>query len=256
MEIIYTTLVGSKMHGLDTPESDEDIRHITLSSLRTVISPFQNNPVKVMDSSGTDVESWELRHFVKHLTQGNPTCYEVIKSPLYVRDHKWADKIRSLMPFAFDGIKIMYAHIGYAEAQLKRYLRPANKDFSHMCEHQGDWDAPISAIREENEYRRIPKAIVAAYRVLAQGRQLLDTGDFKPIIKDYSPELHTQLMAIKVMDAADLSRCEILLHANNIENQIQELKAYFETLPESTKNKKPDIEKIEDILCEIYGVNI
>jgi hypothetical protein len=54
---------------------------------------------------------------------------------------------------------------------------------------------------------------------------------------------------LKVYDSTDVNGTFMF-------NTLQELKAYLETLPESNKNKKPDIEKIEDILCEIYGVNI
>ena len=81
-KICYSCVVGSKMHGLQTPTSDEDVRHITMHSILEVLSPFKNEEIKVRDGNGADIESWELCHFVKHLTQGNPTCFEVIKSPL------------------------------------------------------------------------------------------------------------------------------------------------------------------------------
>jgi len=77
MEIIYTATVGSKMHGLSTPQSDEDTRYIYKLSFREVISPFATDRTKTT-SNGEDTESWELRNFVKHLTSGNPTMYEVI----------------------------------------------------------------------------------------------------------------------------------------------------------------------------------
>lgn len=256
MEIIYTTLVGSKMHGLNTPESDDDVRHITMHPIRHVLSPFKNEEIKVKNTNGEDVESWELCHFVKHLTQGNPTCYEVIKSPLYEK-LPWADRIRDLMPLSFDGVKIMYAHIGYAEAQLKRYLRKADAELRTECfSERLAWyhNHKLSLIWEDNQLRRIPKSVVAAYRVLAQGRQLLDTGDFQPVVKNYSPKLHDKLMEIKLMNHNDLDWVFATHHLTAIELEIKDLKDHYETLPDSVKYQKPDIEKIEDILCEIYGV--
>jgi len=116
MEIIYTATVGSKMHGLSTPQSDEDTRYIYKLSFREVISPFATDRTKTT-SNGEDTESWELRNFVKHLTSGNPTMYEVIKSPLYIED-KNSYLLRQIPNYAFDGRKILFAHIGYAEAQL------------------------------------------------------------------------------------------------------------------------------------------
>jgi hypothetical protein len=269
MEVIYTTLVGSKMHGLSTPTSDEDVRHITMNPIRHILSPFRNEEIKVKDSSGDDVESWELCHFVKHLSQGNPTTYEVIKSPLYDNSLRHSKDIRSLMPFCFDGRKVLMAHIGYAEAQLKRYLRKADHDLSNDYDnHKVDdtlllgtpkWENKNGGwveegVWEENNIRRVPKSVVAAYRVLAQGRQLLDTGDFEPVVKSYSPELHDKLMSIKTMDANTISYSFVIKHLNGIESEIKDLKAHFETLPDSVKFAKPNIDKIEDVLCEVYGV--
>jgi hypothetical protein len=273
---IYKTIVGSMMHGLNTADSDEDIRYITMQPIRDIISPFKHETIKVQDSNGEDVESWELRHFVKHLTQGNPTVFEVIKSPLYDKSMPFAESIRSLMPLAFDARKILMAHAGYAEAQLKRYLRKAMYSFKQSAielhyefdDHRtllnttryenvnesGFGQNVKCGVWEENHIYRIPKSVVAGYRVLAQGRQLLETGDFQPVIKDYSPKLHDDLMSIKTMDANTITWGFVQEHLNGIESGIKELHSYFDSLPEPKKNTKPNIDAIEDALCEIYGV--
>lgn len=247
MEIIYKTIVGSKMHGLDTPKSDEDVRYITRHSLLEVLSPFKNDTIKVEGSSSADVESWELRHFVKHLTSGNPTCYEVIKSDLYDRSYQNSEQIRGLMPLCYDGVKILMAHCGYAEAQLKRYLRKAALELQESNE-------PLACIWDENIVRRVPKAIVAAYRVLAQGKQLLYSRDFCPRVKDYSNELHEKLMLIKEIDPRKIDKLFINLHLEEIEEGIKELKAFYETLDDSSKYSKPQIDRIEQVLSNLYGV--
>lgn len=250
MNIIYTAIVGSKMHGLTTPDSDEDIRFITLTPVRDIISPFNNDGVTVETSSDKDVESWELRHFCKHLCQGNPTMYEVINTDYYWSD--WdddAERIRSMMPLAFDAKKIMFAHIGYAEAQLSRYLRKANADFNAL----GSF-TKISDIWQENQYRRIPKSIVAGYRVLAQAEQLLTTGTFEPRIDKYSPELYDRLMNIKTMNHDNITRFFIDSHMSALEDGIQKLKQTYEALDEEVKNKKPQLDRIVDILCDFYHV--
>ena len=248
MKTIYTTIVGSKMHGLDTPDSDEDIRHITLSSLSDVISPFKNDDVNVKSSNGDDIESWELRHFVKHLCQGNPTMYEVINSPLYT-NCLLAPTIRGLMPLCLDSAKIIPAHNGYADAQIKRYLRPAYEDMNDaylMHPRRGE-DFPISEVWADNRYRRIPKAIVAGYRVLAQAEQLVNTGTFCPKVKDYSESLHDFLMEIKLSDPGHFTMKEIGDHWAALEEKMQELKTM------SFKQKfTPDIPAIEKILVHIY----
>ena len=268
MQIIYTTLVGSKMHGLQTPSSDEDIRHITMHPLKDIVSPFKNEKIKVQDSKGEDIESWELCHFVKHLAQGNPTMYEVIKSPLYQTDLKYAETIRSLMPYCFDARLIMLAHAGYADAQLKRYLRKADNDFLQIDplapvikKEYTDSSPLLGIIKYEKDgisiwntdhIRRIPKSVVAAYRVLAQGEQLLQFGDFQPVVKDFSKQLHDFLMEIKLMDANSITWGFIKYHLNAIEGLIKAFKSMYEQLPVHKQEAKSNIDKIEDIIFEIY----
>ena len=268
MEIIFKTIVGSKMHGLSTPDSDEDVRYITRRSLRDILSPFKNEEVKV--GNGEDVESWELRHFVKHLTSGNPTIYEVINSPLYDKSFPDSDAIRALMPHAFDAKRVLNAHIGYAEAQLKRYLRKAFHDLDRTYGERISNDIPLLnsikyeladnnfpkmvGVWEENHVRRIPKSVVAAYRVLAQGKQLLSTGTFEPIIANYSQELHDNLMSIKLMDANTIDFGFVDKHLRTIEQGIQELNQFFDALPESRREAKPNISALEDALATLYKV--
>ena len=242
------------MHGLRTENSDEDVRYVTMPSLRDIISPFKNDEIKVRNNKGEDEESWDIAHFCKHLTHGNPTVYEVIRTDFYDKSLPHAETIRSLMPLAFDGRKILLAHIGYAEAQLKRYLRKATEDF-YTGEDYCDSNTKLSVIWEDNQIRRVPKSVVAAYRVLAQAKQLLTTGDFCPLVKDYSEELHDTLMHIKSMNHKDIDLKWVVMHKMCIEEEIQELKSTYETLPDTIKHKTPDIQGIENVLCELYGVD-
>ena len=236
MEIIYKAIVGSKMHGLDTPESDEDVRIVYKKPLRLIISPFAND-----SSPSPKEESFELRHFAKLLTSGNPTVYEVIKSPLCSEDEN-SIKLKSLMNYAFDCKKILYAHIGYAESQIIRYLRVL------YGLDESKWQI--------NTLKRTPKAIVASYRVLAQCKQLLTSGDFEPKVKDYNVYLHDMLMDIKTMNLDKIDKPFIKMHLLSLEEEIFRLKEFFDTIPVEIKNKKANVFAIEDILMDFYTKQI
>jgi len=237
VKVVYRTVVGSKMHGLDTPDSDEDVRHVTLASLQEIISPFNNNSVKV-EGNDQDTESWELSQYVKHLAQGNPTIYETIRSPLYEKT-PFAKKLRAIYPLCYDPKKIQAAHIGYAEAQCKRYLR--------KIVEVGD----VSQF-DENFLRRVPKCIVAAYRVLQQGKQLLETGDFEPVIKNYDSNFHYTLMEIKLQRWDEITGFMVVSHLLAIEEWMQQLKQAFDALPEAVKNQTANIPALEQFLVEAY----
>ena len=256
MKIIYESVVGSKMHGLDTPNSDTDTRYIYISSLQDMISPFKDKEkVAVQRSELTgDTESFELAKFAKMLSSGNPTCYEVIKSPIY-KQMEWSEQLRASIPLFYCSLDILNAHIGYAEAQLKRYLRPYIK-----LEDPFNFGKSVrwSVLEEErkttkaNFLRRLPKAVVAAHRVLAQGLQLLYHHDFEPVIRDFSSNLATELMQIKSMSIEDINFDWVAEHNDRIENKISSLNCFFDMLPESERLLQPDIPAIEELLLKIY----
>jgi len=280
MEIIYSTICGSQSQGLHRPGSDIDVRYITQQSLKEIISPFKNNnKVEASSKKDDDVESYTITHFAQMLCSGNATVYEVLRSDLYDKKLPLSDLIRSMLPLAFDARAILMAHIGYADAQISRYLFKASRDFKlfHKMDYNGinnhhslllgtpKWEMvddhaqkkktlQLVGVWEENHVKRISKSIVAGLRVLAQSTQLLTTGDFKPKISDYSIELHEKLMAIKMIQNQQITWEFIETHLYDIESEIKNLKQLYENLPDEIKNKKANISGIEDILCEIYGV--
>ena len=258
MRIIYETVVGSKMHGLDTPSSDTDTRFIYIRSLRNIISPFKNKDTLLVERNDLvgDVESWELTKFVLMLTSGNPTCYEVIKSPLFNSELMWSTKIRNSFPLYHCSCAILNAHIGYADAQFKRYINKYIQIEGRTCETDkiNDW-ASLELnhkATKQNFLRRLPKAIVAAHRVAAQGIQLLVNHDFAPVIKNFSPTLAAELMDIKLMKVEDINLSWVTKQADKIEDKIQHLNTVYNLLSDSEKKLQPNISAIEDMLMEIY----
>lgn len=248
MKVIYKTVVGSRMHGLHTPESDYDERYITLASLKEFISPFQKRVLKSAENANGDVEFWELSHFVHMLCKGNPTCFEVIKSPLFDKKFPLAEEIRSIFPTVIDNKSCLLAHTGFAESQLKRYLIP----FSETVLQEDKTDVPLINTLEENKLRRTLKATVAAHRVIAQAQQILLTGDFKPVVKEYSEDLHNKLMSIKTLSIDQLDYSFLLNHRIDITTQIQELNNLYFSLSEKEQNRKVDIDFVENFLLRIY----
>lgn len=257
MKVVFESIVGSLMHGLQVPGSDTDTRFIYLSSLRDMLSPFKNKEkVAVQRNEVTgDTESFEFAKFTKMLSSGNPTCYEVIKSPLF-KETPWSNQIKESFPLYHNSLGVLNAHCGYAEAQLNRYLRQYVGIEERPCELDriNDWAnlEADSKTTKANFLRRIPKAVVAAHRVLAQGTQLLLTHDFEAVISKYSQRLHNDLMAIKSMSTADIDLKWVSYHLNEIEMKMKSLNNLFDSLSETERNLKPNILAIEEMLLDIY----
>ena len=161
LEIIARVVVGSQLHGLATPDSDTDIRTIWRDDIQRFLSFWWPSQRPSMVGEG-DEQSWELARFVGLLVKGNPTVLEVLWSdriPEQDSDGCW-DRLREERRSILDPEAVYTAHRGYAFGQhrlIDRSLGNGNQ-------------------------RRADKAAIAAIRVAEQGRQLLSTGDFDPVV--------------------------------------------------------------------------
>lgn len=238
MNVIYRATVGSRMHGLHTAESDYDYRDVFMLDLKSLLSPFGQTTHKRMSENGEDVEAFELRHFLKLLTSGNPTVYEILWSPQYEMDP--AFKVLKDNKHWFLNTKTITAsHIGYADSQVGKYLQKAIED--------------PSILQQENAVRRMKKAAVAGVRVLHQAMQLLDHGDFKPRIADYDPVLAKRLLEIKYMpdEEVDVVFLESNLHWIEALKNLVRIKE-CNVLANGTVYT-PDYNAIEETLVRIYS---
>lgn len=80
MKILTKVVVGSRLHGLDTPESDWDYRGIHIHNLKEALSPFRKLKNTTWIEGDEDNTSYELRDFCKNATKGNATILEVFFS--------------------------------------------------------------------------------------------------------------------------------------------------------------------------------
>lgn len=144
-------VVGSTLHGLNTPESDVDTVTIWAEHPQRLISPFYKRVAKVQD----DNTRMELSHFMYLCTKGNPTALEVLWSNIVQKTSPtWDNLFKNRHRFLYKDA-VYQAHKGYAHAQLERMDR-------------------LNDIRTK-------KARIARLRVLDQGIELLD-GTFQPQI--------------------------------------------------------------------------
>ena len=158
---LLSVIVGSKLHGLDTPESDTDYAHVVISPLIDVVSPFRDDSNQHNQGDVKDEVRYELRHFCKLAVQGNPTVLEVLWSNKVSRTTVAGAVLQSNRTAFLAKDRVYHAHRGYAISQRKRSEKTCPSDV-----------------------KRMGKAAAAYLRVLMQGYQLLTLGDFKPQVED------------------------------------------------------------------------
>lgn len=115
--LIYKTVVGSKAYGIDTPESDTDIKGITIAPKEYYfgLKNFEQQEI------GKDYTIYAINKFVKLARDNNPNIIEMLytdpKHILFI--NKYGERLRENRDL-FLSKKAKFSFSGYAIAQLKR----------------------------------------------------------------------------------------------------------------------------------------
>lgn len=126
MKQILKVIVGSRAHGLNTPESDYDYRGVYIQPTKELL---KINP-KIVDTNwheskneGIDNTSWEIGKFMFLATKCNPTILEVFCAP--VANDEITDEgheLRNQFQRVWNSKGVMTAFIGYGLNQRKKFL--------------------------------------------------------------------------------------------------------------------------------------
>ena len=216
METILSVVVGSRLHKLNNETSDYDIRGVFKNDIKDVLSPFRKEKNISWIEGDEDNTAYEIRNFCKYAARGNATILEILWSDMVRVNTDVGMELQSNRTKFLDSNYIYDAHKGYAESQYRK-MNLFTPDV------------------------RTPKFAVAYLRVLQQGKQLLETGDFNPVViedrdfmlevkYDWKPELVPELS--KRFTKAQYELAEI----HNKEGY----------------KFKPDYEWIEDFIVRVY----
>jgi predicted nucleotidyltransferase len=219
MKILTKVLVGSRLHGLNTDQSDYDYRGIHIHPLITVLSPFKKTPNTTWIEGDEDNTSYELADFCKNATQGNATILEVFFSNEIIETTPAATEMRENWRRFMDTDKFLMASRGYAHNQYNK-MQLFDPD------------------------KRTAKFAIAYCRVLWQCAVYFETGVFRCQI-DEEP-LKTFLMDVKTgMKDRHVPKLTELF----MELQQRVTDAYANT----EYALKPDIDWIEDFIYRTYS---
>ena len=219
MKTILKVVVGSTLHGLNTPNSDIDTRGIFQVPLIDIVSPFKKQQNTSWIEGKVDDTSYELLNFIKFACQGNPTILEVLWSDMVKETSTIGESLRENRYIFLDSERIYQAHRGYSHNQLNKMdLYNPNKI-------------------------RTPKTVIAYIRSMRQGAQLLRTGTFDT---KYNYPDKQFLMDIK----EDFKPS----HVSRVSELMLKVSHELELANRDRKEMKPDFNKIEELICNYYGI--
>ena len=199
---------------LATPESDTDIKGIFLYPTEKILSLQKGK--ETFSKRDPDIEHHEVEKFIKLAIKCNPTILEILFLDEYTKlteEGKMLVKIREL----FLSNKVFYSYGNYALDQAKKlYKRYA----------------------EGNEHTRHEKHARHCFRLLFQGKELLETKSLTVRLKD--PDIFFEISKMEVDDMMKI-----------FASKYTEFKNIKTDLPEN-----PDYDKINDVLVKIRRMNL
>ena len=130
--MLLQCISGSKAYGLDTPQSDTDIRGVFALPKQDFYGLRYTEQVS---DTGNDTTYYELKRFMELLVRNNPNILELLNAPsdkvLY--RHSVMDFIQ---PELFLSKLCLYTFAGYAQAQIKKAKGLNKKIFKPMDEER------------------------------------------------------------------------------------------------------------------------
>lgn len=121
--LIFEAVTGSHLYGMNTPESDVDVRGVCLPPLRVLTDPFMSFNVK--DSfEDEDKAVYDLGKFMSLCSAMNPNIVELLFIPAqFVNwvDERWIKVLENRHLFLSKKAKFTFT--GYAISQLKSIQR-------------------------------------------------------------------------------------------------------------------------------------
>lgn len=216
MKIILQAIGGSHAYGLDTESSDVDRYGVFVEPLSSVIS--LKHFTESIVTNDPDVSLHEVGKFVRLAAQGNPTILDQLFMPEY-EIMTWEGERLVKFRGLFLSKRIYKSYGGYAIDQVRRLNNRDDGSFS--SEHR-------------NRYEKHARH---CFRLLQQGRQLLETGNLNVRVDN-----REELFEIGKLPPSDLM--------TRFETEFKKFDQIETKLPDL-----PDYDKINDLLLAIRSVN-
>lgn len=211
LKIILSGITGSKAYGLDTPTSDEDLKGIFVAP--TIDFLGLNKPKETIDKTNPDICYHEVEKFIRLALKANPTILEM----LYLHDYTILTPEGQLLidnRDAFLSNTVYHSYGGYVMSQARK-LNSRGDSFD---------------VGMKNRYKKHSRHL---FRLLDQGRQLLETGDLDIRVKN-----REELFAVGELPVDEL--------ITKFEKGFKEFDKIKSILPD-----KPDIKRANKLLLQI-----
>lgn len=213
MNIILEGITGSKAYGLNTADSDTDLKGIYVAPTREVLSLFP--PAETIDRAKPDITYHEVQKFIRLALKCNPTILEMLFLEGYTKLEKHGRMLIDNRHLFLSNI-IYKSYGGYSISQARK-LNARQDSFSSATKN------------------RYAKHARHCFRLLWQGKELLETGNLTVRV---TPKMRDELFSIGDLPVSDL--------VDRFEAEFAAFDKIKSVLPDN-----PDVGRISELLLKI-----
>ena len=226
-DFLFVTVSGAHIYGFPSKDSDVDLRGSHVLPLNQVVGLKMPNETlthdKIVNGLEVDVVSHEVGKYLRLLVKNNGYILEQIFSPIVVMGQEFLERIRPL-----------------AQRCVTR---------NHYYHYRGFFANQRKMIEKDSSVSI--KSVLYAYRVLATGIHLMNTGEIKTDLNELAVELEIPdiptLIAAKVAEKSEF-KFDVEVHMQRLCRLEEELQTAFE---KSRLPEHPEREAVNDLLVQI-----
>lgn len=124
VKIILAVESGSRAYGIDSPDSDYDVRFIYVRNAAEYLNLNEGKDVLEWQLDDTlDINGWDIKKVLKLLYKSNASVFEWAASPIIYKTTPEFEKLRELLPHYFSKKKLVFHYYKLARNNYKRYLQ-------------------------------------------------------------------------------------------------------------------------------------
>lgn len=126
VKILFATLVGSRAYGLDSKNSDYDVRFIYIHpmdwylSIERIGDINRNDVIELPISDTLDISGWEMTKALRLFRKSNPSIYEWLSSEIVYLDlYHFKQQLHEIQKAYFQPKSMLHHYVNIAR---KNYL--------------------------------------------------------------------------------------------------------------------------------------
>lgn len=124
VKVLYAVESGSRAWGVESPDSDYDVRFVYVRSKEDYLSLQERRDVIEWQLDEVlDINGWDLKKTLIQFHKGNATLFEWANSPIvYKATEEWKEIYESCKPYFSEKVAL-YHYYGTANSTFKQYLQ-------------------------------------------------------------------------------------------------------------------------------------